>query len=247
MRFAPQSIKDWARQNMASALGLPYPKYGVPAELVKSIGSDVALNVVDVGAHAGQFSDGLERLCGIGKAVLCEPNPEKAEGLRKRFAAPKFAVFEGAISARDGTDAFHVANFDAISSLMPILGSSPDLGDLDTSTKRTIEVKSRALDSLLDELAFGPVDLLKIDVQGAELLVLEGASRTLTRTARVWVEVSLKPLYEGSALLPAVYQFLVEHGFGLSAVEQGYRAPSGELLQCDLLFLPFGRLGDWPC
>lgn len=236
-------LKNWVRQRMADLLNIPYPRYGLPGELVSSIGADVALSVVDVGAHAGAFAAGVAQLCGMRKAMLCEPNPEKADTLRRRFAGSTYDIFQGAICAHEGEAEFHVANFDAISSLMPILGSNPDLGALDTSTKATIKVEAKTLDSLLGGIDFGPVDLLKIDVQGAELLVLEGAKNVLSQTARIWIEVSLRPLYEGSALLPEVYEFLGERGFGLSAIDPGYRAPNGELLQLDLLFLPFHRTG----
>jgi FkbM family methyltransferase len=247
LSFAPQGFKDALRQQMAKVLGVAYPRHGLPGELVSSIGSNRALSVVDVGAHAGAFSAGIEQLCGMRRAILCEPNPEKAASLRRRFSGTNYEIFQGAICAHDGEAEFHVASFDAISSLMPILGSSPDLGALDTSTKATIKVEARTLDSLLGGIDFGPVDLLKIDVQGAELLVLHGARKVLAQTARIWVEVSLKPLYEGSALFPEVYQFLVDRGFGLQAVDPGYRSPNGELLQLDLLFLPFDRAGRWPC
>jgi len=228
---------------MAGLLGVPYPKFGIPGEVVASLASARNLSVVDVGAHEGRFTTGLDQLCGIRRAVLCEPNPEKAESLRQRFVGHAFEIFQGAICNHDGEAEFYVANVDAISSLLPIMGTDPNLSAIDTSYRTKVRVKTRTLNSLLGDLDFGSVDLLKIDVQGTELLVLEGASKVLTQTARIWVEVSLKPLYDGSALFEDVYRFLVARGFGLWAMEPGFRGSNGELLQLDLLFLPGKRDG----
>lgn len=235
--FAPPGLKDAVRQQMASLLGVPYPRCGIPGELVSSIALERELAVVDVGAHQGRFAASIDQLCGIRKAVLCEPNPGKADELRRQYADSRYEIFQGAICACDGDADFYVARFDAISSLLPVMSGSLHLAAVDTSCESKIRVRARTLDSLLKELRFGVVDLLKIDVQGAEILVLEGATETLTQTARIWVEVSLRPLYEGSALFPEVYGHLVERGFSLQALEPGFRGPNGELLQLDLLFL----------
>ncbi|MGL5889966.1 MAG: FkbM family methyltransferase, partial [Bacteroidia bacterium] len=80
------------------------------------------------------------------------------------------------------------------------------------------------------------VDFLKIDVQGAELLVLRGAVNTLKQTSYVWVEVSFKPLYEHSTTFDEIYQFMNANNFQLISMLEGYRNKNGELLQADCLF-----------
>ena len=61
----------------------------------------------------------------------------------------------------------------------------------------------------------GDVDFLKLDVQGAELMVLRSAQRTLERTAVVHCEVEFSPIYEGQPLYPEIQVFLNQHGFEL--------------------------------
>jgi len=81
------------------------------------------------------------------------------------------------------------------------------------------------------------VDLLKLDVQGAEHMVLHGGQNTLSKTNMVWTEVSFKRLYEGACLHMEVYDLLARSGFALFELESGFRSASGELLQADALFI----------
>ncbi len=64
-----------------------------------------------------------------------------------------------------------------------------------------------------------------------------GAQQSLKRTRLIWVEVSFRPLYEGSAVFSEVYDFLAGHGFYLGGLQEGFRGDGRELLQADALFL----------
>ena len=61
--------------------------------------------------------------------------------------------------------------------------------------------------------------------------------RGLERVRLIWIEVSFRPLYEGSAVLSDVYAFLRSQGFRLYSLHEGFRGVDGELLQADALFL----------
>jgi hypothetical protein len=92
----------------------------------------------------------------------------------------------------------------------------------------------------LDEI-LGPEDLvapvlLKIDVQGSELSVLEGAGSLLTLVHAVLVEASFVELYRGQALADDVWAFLHERGFSCLGIWALTYGESGECLQGDFLF-----------
>lgn len=56
-------------------------------------------------------------------------------------------------------------------------------------------------------------DVMNLDIQGAELMALRGATELLPHIRAIYTEVNTKELYEGCALLPDLDAFLAEHGF----------------------------------
>jgi len=88
----------------------------------------------------------------------------------------------------------------------------------------------------LDSLVNGSVDLLKLDLQGAELHALRGATELLKRTCFVWSEMSFREIYSGQALFADVYHLLRAAGFMLVEIEPLYRLTTGELVEVDCLF-----------
>ena len=52
-----------------------------------------------------------------------------------------------------------------------------------------------------------------MDVQGAELLVLQGANKMISKINTIWLEVEKIPLYEDQALKTDIETFLIEHNF----------------------------------
>jgi hypothetical protein len=94
------------------------------------------------------------------------------------------------------------------------------------------------LDDLYPEIHLpgGPL-LLKIDVQGYEVPVLDGATETLDRVAVLEAELSFVELYRGQALFPEVLKRLQRQGFVLTSFESVLADPdTAELLQLNGLF-----------
>lgn len=97
----------------------------------------------------------------------------------------------------------------------------------------------------LDDLVEEPVDLLKIDVQGAELDVLHGAEKLLDEILVIHVEVQFFPLYRGVPLFDRVFSFMLDHAFELFDFPRleryEYQHGTGyleRLLWADALFIP---------
>ncbi len=126
-------------------------------------------NCVDVGANVGQLLRTFTTLAPAGHHIAYEPVPSLSAELRRRF--PQVEVRPAAVSDRGGQTEFVVdTRLPSRSSLRPIA---------DRSQTTTIRVPVERLD---DGLPDGYVPhLLKIDVEGAEHLVLEGARKTIRR------------------------------------------------------------------
>lgn len=143
--------------------------------------------VADVGAHIGFYSLLAAREAPHAAVFAFEPDPYNAAALRanaRRSGAQNLKVVERALSDRSGPATFRQNEASTGSSLVPrIVGVGP---------ARDIEVETATLDSELGDLS-GRRLLLKLDVEGAERLVLSGAAETLRSAAAVTAIVELHP------------------------------------------------------
>jgi len=130
-------------------------------------------NAIDVGANEGAVLESIVRLAPRGQHIAFEPVPQLHEQLVAQF--PTAEIRRAALSNTAGMTSFnHVIGAPAYSGLR-------ERGDLPAGANevRQIEVKTERLD---DVLADGPAPtLVKIDVEGAELSVMQGAIETLRR------------------------------------------------------------------
>jgi FkbM family methyltransferase len=141
--------------------------------------------VIDAGAHAGAYALRLARLVGpTGQVIAVEPHPEHARCLRRSVAANDLAqhvrIVDAAAGARRGT-AWLRQPPEGSSSAHAFLTDAEPPGDA-----RRVNVMA------LDDLGLDRVSFIKIDVEGAESLVLRGAERTL-RSSRPVLLVELHP------------------------------------------------------
>jgi FkbM family methyltransferase len=194
--------------------------------------------VLDVGANEGQFGQHL-RLSGYGgRIVSFEPLAEPFARLQARAAAdPRWEALQLALGAAPATTDLHVSELTVFSSLRPSL---PALGTLDARSQavRTERVAVERLDAVFDRLVRpGERAFLKVDTQGYELEVLDGAAGVLDRLVGLRLEMSVEPLYEGEPVAAEMLQRAAGYGFGLWSLEVETRDPAtGRALQLDAIF-----------
>jgi FkbM family methyltransferase len=147
-------------------------------------GADV---VADVGAHIGFYSLLAAREAPSADVFAFEPDPYNAAALRfnvRRAGATNVRVLERAVSDRAQRTSFRQNEATTGSSLVPrVVGAGPG---------RTIEVETTTLDAELGDLSDRRL-LLKLDVEGAERMVLRGAATPLGSAAGVTALVELHP------------------------------------------------------
>jgi FkbM family methyltransferase len=97
------------------------------------------------------------------------------------------------------------------------------------------------IDALIADGHCKPPELLKIDVQGYELEILEGYTRSFDCCQTIQIEISLLPIVQGAPLLHEVVNYLYKRGFVMFDVDELIRAPSdGAVWQIDALFCRIG-------
>ncbi len=161
--------------------------------------------VLDVGANDGSLALGLRRGGYSGRIVSFEPQSAAFAVLERRAAADSaWTCRQLALGASDGVASLHIAKNSSSSSLL-------EIGDLHVASapeSRYVGKESVPI-ARLDDLRSGLVEprdrvYLKVDTQGYELEVLNGAVDTLGQVVAADIELSLAPLYEGAPLIGEV-------------------------------------------
>jgi FkbM family methyltransferase len=144
---------------------------------------------VDFGGNRGAFSQAAEARFGLKPALIVEANPELARKLRENAG---WTVENCAVSSRDGVLSFNIAANDEGSSILAL----PDQSALGCTAVGTVSVQSRTLESLAAALPPGPIDLLKVDIEGAEVeVLLTSPESVLRRFSQITVEFHCDPVF----------------------------------------------------
>jgi FkbM family methyltransferase len=207
-------------------------------KLLRTYAVDV---VLDVGANTGQFGRQLRSIGYRGRVISFEPLSSAYRDLLKAATADgSWDAMNYALGDIECTAHINIAGNSYSSSILEMLPSHLESArDSQYLGKEEIEIKT--LDSIFDSVC-SPHNsvLLKIDTQGFEKKVLDGAKNSLRFIDTVQLEMSLVPLYQGDALFAELYQMLSARGYQLVAVEQGFADEvTGQLLQVDGTFHRF--------
>lgn len=199
--------------------------------------------VIDVGANTGQFAESLIDFGYKGKIVSFEPVSSAYKGLKKRANRYRdWIVAERcAIGNYVGNVVINVSDVTVFSSIKNI--KQGFVASESTATVLTTEqVPIMTLDSLLGKYYDqNDVIFLKVDTQGFEKEVLEGASNLLKWVKGVTLEVPIstdKDIYEGVENdLKDYMDFFISEGFELVSIEQlGADKKTGIVHEVDVVF-----------
>lgn len=195
--------------------------------------------VLDVGANVGQFVTELRAAGFRGKVVSFEPLSSAWSALKHtaRHDASWEIGSRCAIGDFNGEIEINIAGNSASSSILPMLEahSSAAEGSAYVGSERVPIFK---LDSVASKyLMNSRKPFLKIDTQGFEWQVLDGASEILPLVQGVLCELSLVPLYESQRLWQDIIRRLENDGFKLWSIHRGFTDPrDGRTLQIDATF-----------
>ncbi len=199
------------------------------AVLLRLFPSDAPITIFDIGACEGEDSIRYSRLYPNASVYTFEPLQSNVEKIKQNFKKyqTKATIAQLALSDADGTAEFHV------SSGAPEHATGEedwDYGNKSSSLlapdktlevhpwlefKKTVQVETQTLAHYVAQHKLKGIDFIHMDVQGAELMVLEGAGDFIDHIRAVWLEVENIALYKDQPTRSLVEQFMTQHGFML--------------------------------
>lgn len=194
--------------------------------------------LLDVGANNGKFGMEMRSAGFKHRIVSFEPLSDMFQQLRacaKRDG--NWECLNFALGDEFGELELNVSENSYSSSFLPILDRHTE-ADSHSAYVRTQQAEIKTLDSIFDEVCRADENiLLKIDTQGFEKNVLDGAHNSLRKIRLIQLESSLQELYQGEMLIEDMIPYVKNFGFSLVSIDPGFSDKrSGELLQAELIF-----------
>jgi len=231
-------------KKLSRSLGIDLKRYNIQTSEAAKMHRLLAYHnidlVFDVGANIGQYAKLLRELGYSGRIVSFEPLSSAYSQLKA--VSEKDPLWEiapqTAIGNQEGEIVINIAGNSYSSSALPMLGahleSAPESAYSGSETVKLSRLDTIAKDYIKSETKS---IFLKIDVQGLEKQVLEGATAILPLVKGIKLELSLVPLYEGQVLFKEMIDIVEKLGYELYGIEPGFTAEkTGRMLQMDGIF-----------
>ncbi len=236
-------ILEHALQRIMRSIGLDLRRYRPEASEFGRLSSMLTFHgidlVLDVGANTGQFARSLRKAGYKQWMVSFEPLStahtqlvQTSRNDSKWYIAPRAAIGD-----REGAIEMHIAGNSVSSSALEMLDSHADAapGSAYIGSERVplSQLDTMACNYLKPETRL----FVKIDTQGYEDRVLDGATEILREARGLQLELSLVPLYQGQKLFHDLVERLRTLGFSIWAIWPGFCDPhTGRMLQVDAIF-----------
>lgn len=198
-------------------------------DLLKFFNKKDKLNILDIGGCEGEETIRYSRLFPLSNIYVFEPLPLNINRIYKnltKYNLKNVAVLPVAVSNEIGVSKFYISSgkpdhiLDDVdwdfgnkssSLLLPKINNNPDWLFFDEE----ILVDTITLESFFINNKINAIDFIHMDVQGAELKVLEGAKKIIKNIKAIWLEVSEIELYKNQPLRPDIEEFMKLNDFEL--------------------------------
>lgn len=247
-RFKKKIMKKSIKKAVKKLLGKfgisPYVyftyKYNKPFEVEKKIFGDNKILIFDIGAYDGRSA--IEYIKEFPKAKIFsfEPTKKSFEKLKRNFGENKsITIFNTAFSDFKGETDFHINSSGLTNSLLKLSDTAINNEIYNLKEETTEKVTVTTLDSFTKEMNIDKINILKIDVQGAELNVLKGAESLLKnkKIDALFVEVEFLKLYADQPLFHDISSFLYQNDYHLYSLYNITYSKEGQMVYGDALFL----------
>ena len=180
-------------------------------------------NILDIGAHKGEWTKKFREYFPDVHSLMIEANPNHAEFLQH------VGEFEIALLGKNNEEVDYYECTD--------IQNNHGNGIYKENTNVPFKAKKRKMVTL-ESLVSGQFDLIKMDVQGAELDIIQGSPSIIHNTKYLWLEVNVHNYNIGAPRAGQIIAYLDQIGFEIFDVaDVNHFGNEGHLLSMDLLFI----------
>tara|TARA_Y100001973_G_C5194554_1_gene333328 strand:+ start:1683 stop:2330 length:648 start_codon:yes stop_codon:yes gene_type:complete len=167
-------------------------------------------NFIEIGSRDGHDTEEIHNIFKIppSNCYIFEAHPELYTNIKNQY--PKFNTYNCAISNKTEPITFNAA--DLKNEINPGVSSVLDMVNEGFKSYK-VEVDGWRFDDISKELNINNIDLIKIDVEGYSLQVLEGFGKMIHNTKCIQIELEHKEVWKQQSNYNEVKSFLIKKGF----------------------------------
>lgn len=191
------------------------------------------LVIFDLGAYIGEVTAKYRMLFPKATIFSFEPSPESFRRVEERFKGDKMVKpFQLAFANKASKGKFYIYTDKSCNSLFLRVGNLNGL-------EKEVEVDVSTIDDFTKKWSISRINILKLDVEGAELMILKGASQKLAQKLvdLIYTEVMFIPHYKGGVMFYELCSFLSDYGYMLFSLYDIKRAENGQLRWGNAIFI----------
>ena len=216
-----------------------YPKENTDNGILQKVLKELNIELLfDIGANNGDWAMDIKKNGYSGQIFSFEPQTESFKILEDLSSNDsRWESFNYGLGDSDSEEFINISKNLVSSSCLPILDKHTE-AETDSRYHKKELIKIKKIDSLFHNLVTSEKKVfMKIDTQGYEFKVLEGAKRIINRVSGLIIEMSFTELYKGEVKFSKMKKYLEGLGFLLVHIQDGFKdSNTGELLQVDAIF-----------
>lgn len=193
--------------------------------------------IADLGANVGYFTLLAAKLTGEkGRVFSFEPEPHNYNYLKKNIEINNYnhaSAFQKAVSDRNGRTKLYICDYDPGHHTINSYSGIDAYSRGRKTEEKKIDIDTITLDSFLEGKT-NKVDVIKMDVEGAEMLALSGMDKILKSNKNIKMFIEFFPLLienMGSSPKEFIHRLLKNYNFSIFVIPDDYNAKGGEMIR----------------
>jgi len=197
------------------------------------------LVIFDVGAYIGEVTATYKSIFPNATIYCFEPFEDSFQKLMRLSSDKSIKPYQMAVSDTVGRTKLHVNVDLSCNSFSPIAKHSVRYYPKAAENTEVVEVNTTTIDHFCDTERIPHIDILKLDVEGAEIKALKGAHNKLSKQAIsiIYTEVMFIPHYQDGCLVHELTAFLSQYNYTLFNLYHLKRAKNGQLRWGNAIFV----------